>query len=704
MKYLKKYIPFLEASNDGHKYGVVMIEVPVNNWSEITSWIDPEDIFTEKGIQDNPHLTLLYGLHKGVTAKMVKRIFKTFDGTIDININGIGVFENPQFDVVKFNVDPEGSLQYLFDRLSELPNSNEFPDYVPHITIAYVKKGTGRKYVDRDYKKVIKNATEITYSMVNGKKSYFDIGKKEFNESIVKAKDLERVPIEGETWNLISKYLKKYNLDHKQEFKKKCEQGLQDVMDIWNEIPYELPKIKIDFSKFLYEYKKQNNSRSYYSFFKGYNSTSMSPNGRWTDIDVNEPKKSMTVLIGNRSPFREKQNKELSLMILESLDRCEKMGVKLAANVDVRHDSVYPLNLPYEYKFYSTWFDSKNKPEDKGKPSTISIELFNTNDYDLEKLYKEIYFDINNTLRKELREIGYGLISAYFGGSGDNTSIPISLFKLKPKINESLTLTPSSHFDIYEWFEELKSLQWNQKINESELKSHSDHFIGQGWYDKIKEHVDKIFNALEKVDAQTIHERMYDVYDQIPFGKQKYTMCCVIYGDYDKINESNRRKFSGLISIPNPKDKLRKIDIIIHILKSIVHPTLSIGWPDMEIRTTEEERLVTNKRYQCQNFNINDYEIFKNCHTTFINKIKTYNVNSFLKLYAPAIVIEISNEPYMSGKMNLRKLEADIDEVLPSILPELDYEEVLFDSSRFDRLFDDDRDIYEYTLKILLKV
>jgi len=54
------------------------------------------------------------------------------------------------------------------------------------------------------------------------------------------------------------------------------------------------------------------------------------------------------------------------------------------------------------------------------------------------------------------------------------------------------------------------------------------------------------------------------------------------------------------------------------------------------------------------------------------------------------------------AKMNLRKLESDIDEALLSILPELDYEEVVFDMSRFDRVYDDDTDINDYSFKILL--
>lgn len=178
---IKSYIKFINEAINGHKYGCVMIEVPVSNWDEITSSIDPEDIFygdgkgDPKGIQKNPHITLLYGLHDDVTLEQVKSVFENFDGDINIEVNGVGIFENDKFDVVKFNVNPQGSLQYLFDELSKLPNSNEFPEYKPHITLCYTKKGTGKKYVKDDYRYTVKNVNKICYSLSNGKKFYFEI-------------------------------------------------------------------------------------------------------------------------------------------------------------------------------------------------------------------------------------------------------------------------------------------------------------------------------------------------------------------------------------------------------------------------------------------------------------------------------------------------------------------------------------------------
>ena len=182
---IKSYIQFIKESS-GYEYGCVMVEVPVSNWNEITSFIDPEDVYTggddSHGIQELPHVTILYGLHKEVTSEMVKSVFEEFTGNINIEVNGIGIFENKDYDVVKFNVNPDGALQELHDKLSEFPNSNEYPDYKPHITIAYVNKGMGKKYAKPDYKYTVKNVDKITYSLANGEKVNF-----KYNQGIVES-------------------------------------------------------------------------------------------------------------------------------------------------------------------------------------------------------------------------------------------------------------------------------------------------------------------------------------------------------------------------------------------------------------------------------------------------------------------------------------------------------------------------------------
>ena len=278
----------------------------------------------------------------------------------------------------------------------------------------------------------------------------------------------------------------------------------------------------------------------------------------------------------------------------------------------------------------------------------------------------------------------------------------------------------STKYGIYDWFEDLKRYKWaqNQKsmVSESSLKKWSDQFIGEGYWEKIKDLVDKMFIAMSKVDTDYINDRMYDVYDEIPESKDKWTMCCVAYGDYENHDKPNNRKYNGLLSVPKPKES-DKLNIIISILQDILNPTLRIGsYPSVFLRRDDDQYYVTDKKWNCANFDIDNYgfrsgDSFETSegknsviHNSDIDKKKKYSVDKILDMYKPCVTINIGgySDSHLTGKMNLKKLELDIDEILPSILPTLDYEEVIFDSSRGDRHFDDDTDINNYTIKILL--
>lgn len=227
---IKKYKQFINESRK-HEFGCVMIDVPVKNWDEIIEFIDKDDLYIKEdddtyGAQDRPHLTLLYGLHKNVSIDQVKPIFKNID-KINIEIDKVDIFENDDFDVVKFNIKPIKLLQDIFDKLSELPNSNNFPDYKPHITIAYVKKGKGKKYLKKDYKWKVKDIDEITYSHVNGKEYKFKLG------SVVKeSKILETINHKGIEYD--AEWKVKGN-----PIRKKLEDDLEDILLEIEDLGYE---------------------------------------------------------------------------------------------------------------------------------------------------------------------------------------------------------------------------------------------------------------------------------------------------------------------------------------------------------------------------------------------------------------------------------------------------------------------------------
>lgn len=87
-----------------------------------------------------------------------------------------------------------------------------------------------------------------------------------------------------------------------------------------------------------------------------------------------------------------------------------------------------------------------------------------------------------------------------------------------------------------------------------------------------------------------------------------------------------------------------------------------------------------------------------------LSKKNKYNTDNLIDMYRPGIYVSIGGGPEDNIKMNLRQIESQIDKILPSILHDLDYEEVIFDNTRGDRKYDDNIDIHDYTFKILLKL
>lgn len=175
----KFYELFKYKSGDMFTYGCVMVYPKVDNWDEITSIIDKDDIYDPEpryGVETDPHVTILYGLHPEVTPQDVENVINKFRGKdLSININGIGKFDgDDKFNVVKLNVDSP-ILHDMNSELSKLPHTSDFPDYNPHMTMAYVKPGKADKYLSGDYRKEFKNIDRVVYSMPNGQKIDFNL-------------------------------------------------------------------------------------------------------------------------------------------------------------------------------------------------------------------------------------------------------------------------------------------------------------------------------------------------------------------------------------------------------------------------------------------------------------------------------------------------------------------------------------------------
>jgi len=108
---------------------------------KLYSAVDPE--WADDARETEPHVTALYGLHDPDSAAAARVVAQ--HGPITVKMGKTSLFSNDKYDVLK--VDVHGpQLHALNADLSKLPNSNSYPEYKPHATIAYLKKGEGKAY------------------------------------------------------------------------------------------------------------------------------------------------------------------------------------------------------------------------------------------------------------------------------------------------------------------------------------------------------------------------------------------------------------------------------------------------------------------------------------------------------------------------------------------------------------------------------
>lgn len=98
--------------------------------------------------RDDIHVTVKYGIH--ITDPMVVRELLINQKPIKMKLGKVSLFESDDYDVVKLGVTSTQLHQLNKTISNNLEVTDTFPDYNPHVTIAYVKKGLGRLYDGRD--------------------------------------------------------------------------------------------------------------------------------------------------------------------------------------------------------------------------------------------------------------------------------------------------------------------------------------------------------------------------------------------------------------------------------------------------------------------------------------------------------------------------------------------------------------------------
>lgn len=163
----------MSDSKNNRRFGCLMLDLMMFNYSShiwTDTWaelINQDDLHPEEGIESDPHTTILYGVHEEVHGDDVLRVMPDTVKGMEIIVSTLSYFDNPNFDVLKFEIDDD-KLKELHELVkSSFPHTLSFPDYKPHITVAYLKKGRAQKYIDMwadGYSPLTFYPTGLTYS------------------------------------------------------------------------------------------------------------------------------------------------------------------------------------------------------------------------------------------------------------------------------------------------------------------------------------------------------------------------------------------------------------------------------------------------------------------------------------------------------------------------------------------------------------
>lgn len=143
------------AGNEGGK-GCLMAYLPTDFAANVVDWIarkteDKTGDLASDGIEHCVHTTVLYGFTGDVTHDEIDRVLNEAGiQKVDLKLGKVSRFSSSDYDVVKVGVespDLHAINTLLRDKFGDRVKVT-FPDYKPHMTLFYCKKGTFKEMDD----------------------------------------------------------------------------------------------------------------------------------------------------------------------------------------------------------------------------------------------------------------------------------------------------------------------------------------------------------------------------------------------------------------------------------------------------------------------------------------------------------------------------------------------------------------------------
>ena len=174
-----------ESRRSKHDYSSLLVELPEDLTDNVISWgfdyVPSEHLLTDPkdhtfGREEDIHITVLYGIHtdnykdlSGLFAK--EKEFECTLGNIDL------FTRNSKFDVLIVRVSGEDLYKLNRKVRREIEATESYPIFEPHVTIGYLEKNYGKKYIgDGAFKGEKFKINQIIFSSKDGIKTPIPLG------------------------------------------------------------------------------------------------------------------------------------------------------------------------------------------------------------------------------------------------------------------------------------------------------------------------------------------------------------------------------------------------------------------------------------------------------------------------------------------------------------------------------------------------
>lgn len=140
--------PVVKISKERTSYSFIRLPQKVRKQIVNFALDIPVQSLAKDGVEVDSHVTVKYGIKNLTPQEFQKLVKESGISKLTLTIDRLSLFENED-DVLKLEVSGK-SLKDLNKYISENTDCiDSYPVFVPHVTIAYLKKGEGKRYIGK---------------------------------------------------------------------------------------------------------------------------------------------------------------------------------------------------------------------------------------------------------------------------------------------------------------------------------------------------------------------------------------------------------------------------------------------------------------------------------------------------------------------------------------------------------------------------